>query len=175
MLCPVRGCFVGKQKVSEEDPLKLMKRTTLLATVMAIALGLGLFGNAGTAGADIKTTEIQETPVETLVMRITAYASVPDETDNTPFITANGTHVHDGVVASNILPFGTKIEIPGLFGDKVFTVEDRMSRRIKNTIDIWMPTKLNAVDFGVTHTSVVVLGNEPAPVIGQAPVKNAIL
>jgi len=145
-----------------------MKRKTLFAIAMTLSLGFGIFGFALTAGADIKPSEIPEKQVKTLSMRITAYASVPDETDNTPFITANGTHVHDGVVASNILPFGTKIQIPSLFGNKIFTVEDRMSQKIKNTIDIWMPNVPAAVDFGVTHTSVVVLGNNPAPVIGQA-------
>jgi 3D (Asp-Asp-Asp) domain-containing protein len=145
-----------------------MKQTILFAAAMTLTLGLGLFGNARTAGADIKPTEITEKPVETLSMRITAYASVPEETDDTPFITANGTHVHDGVVASNILPFGTKIQIPDLFGNKIFTVEDRMSKKIKNTIDIWMPTKLDAVDFGVTHTSVIVLGNVTSSLISEA-------
>src|SRR5579864_3310915 len=84
-------------------------------------------------------------------MRITAYSSSPDETDDTPFITANGTHVHDGIVATNILPFGTKVMMPALFGDKIFTVEDRMNRRIKNTMDIWMPSKRAALVFGVSH------------------------
>ena len=137
-------------------------------TVVALIGGSGLFGFARTAGADIKPAEIQEKPVKTLSMRITAYASVPEETDDTPFITANGTRVHDGIVASNILPFGTKIQIPALFGEKIFTVEDRMSKRIGNTIDIWMPTKLDAVDFGVTHTSVIVLGNVTSSLISEA-------
>lgn len=90
-------------------------------------------------------------------MRVTAYASVPDETDSTPFITADGTYVHDGVAASNILPFGTKIEIPAVFGDKVFTIEDRTSPRFKNTIDLWMPSVTKAIVFGVTHAAIVVL------------------
>jgi 3D (Asp-Asp-Asp) domain-containing protein len=95
-----------------------------------------------------------------LYMRVTAYASVPDETDGTPFITANGTHVYYGEAASNILPFGTKIEIPALFGDQVFTIEDRMSPRIKNTVDLWMPSVAKAVYFGVSHTNIVIL-SEP--------------
>ena len=90
-------------------------------------------------------------------MRVTAYASVPDETDSTPFVTANGTYVHDGVAASNILPFGTKIEIPAVFGDKVFTIEDRTSPRFKNTIDLWMPSRAKAIFFGMTHATIVVL------------------
>jgi 3D (Asp-Asp-Asp) domain-containing protein len=152
-----------------------MKRTLWFATATILTLGFGLFSFAHTAGADMKNPEIQAEPVETLLVRVTAYASVPDETDNTPFITANGTHVHDGIVASNVLPFGTQIQIPKLFGDKVFTVEDRMNKRIKNTIDIWMPSVSSAVDFGMTHTSIIVLGNKPVPVIGQATTKNADL
>jgi len=99
-----------------------------------------------------------------LYMRVTAYTSLPDETDSTPFITAMGTEVHDGVVATNILPFGTKIQIPALFGDKIFTVEDRMNRRMKNVLDIWMPTKTKALRFGVNYTSIVIVGkNTGAP------------
>ncbi len=97
--------------------------------------------------------------VSVLAMRITAYASVPAETDNTPFITADGSHVADGIAASNILPFGTRIEIPALFGDKIFTIHDRMSQRIKNTIDLWMPTVKKAIIFGAQHASIFVLGS----------------
>jgi len=100
------------------------------------------------------------TPDAFLYMRVTAYASVPDETDNTPFITADGDHVYYGEAASNILPFGTRIQIPSLFGKQVFTIEDRMSTKIKNTIDIWMPTVTAAIDFGMSHANIVVL-SEP--------------
>jgi 3D (Asp-Asp-Asp) domain-containing protein len=97
--------------------------------------------------------------VKPLSMRITAYSSSPDETDSTPLITASGLNVHDGIVATNVLPFGTKIKIPALFGDKVFTVEDRMNRRMKNVVDVWMPTKAKALRFGVGYASVMVLQN----------------
>jgi 3D (Asp-Asp-Asp) domain-containing protein len=96
-----------------------------------------------------------------LYMRVTAYASVPDETDSTPFITANGTRVYYGEAASNILPFGTKIEIPALFGSQIFTIEDRMSEHIKNTIDIWMPTVAAAIRFGMDHTNIIIV-SEPS-------------
>ena len=93
-----------------------------------------------------------------LPMRVTAYASTPEETDDTPFVTANGTVVHEGIAASNMLPFGTKIKIPSLFGDKVFTIEDRMSPAFYRTIDIWMPSKNEAIVFGLNYASIVVLG-----------------
>ena len=91
-------------------------------------------------------------------MRVTAYSSSPDETDSTPFITAMGTEVHDGIVATNILPFGTKIQIPSLFGNKIFTVEDRMNRRMKNVMDIWMPSKTKALRFGANYADVIIIG-----------------
>ena len=88
---------------------------------------------------------------------ITAYSSTPDETDDTPFITASGTQVRDGIVATNLLPFGTKIKIPALFGNKVFTVEDRMHARKRNVVDVWMSSKEHALQFGSSYTEIAVL------------------
>jgi 3D (Asp-Asp-Asp) domain-containing protein len=96
--------------------------------------------------------------VKTLHLKVTAYASVPEETSDHPFITATGDHVHDGIVATNLLPFGTKVMIPSLFGDKVFVVDDRMNKRMTNNIDIWMSTKEAAVVFGVHKANILVLG-----------------
>jgi 3D (Asp-Asp-Asp) domain-containing protein len=93
-----------------------------------------------------------------LPMRITAYTSATEETDDTPFITANGTTVHDGIAASNMLPFGTQIKIPALFGDKIFTIADRMSPKFYRTIDIWMADREKAIVFGVANAKIVVLG-----------------
>ena len=103
------------------------------------------------------TEKINNQQNQVFHMWVTAYSSMPDQTDNTPFITANGDTVHDGVIASNIFPFGTRLQIPSLFGKKIFTVEDRMNSRIKNTLDIWMPTKQKALDFGVESADIIVL------------------
>lgn len=88
---------------------------------------------------------------------ITAFSSTPDQTDDTPFITASGKHVHDGTVAANFLPFGTKIKIPKYFGDKVFVVEDRMNKRFSDRIDIWFPDRESAKNFGVRQLDFIVL------------------
>lgn len=100
--------------------------------------------------------EIQK-PLKTLKMWVTAYTSTPEETDSTPFETAMGTLTHDGIVATNMLPFGTKVSFPKLFGNKIFVVEDRMHRRKEGFIDIWMPNKKEALKFGITNSDVVVL------------------
>lgn len=88
---------------------------------------------------------------------ITAYSSTPDQTDATPFITAQGTRVRDGIVAANFLPFGTKVRIPALFGDKVFVVEDRMNKRHASRLDVWFETRWQAREFGIRVAQIEVL------------------
>jgi 3D (Asp-Asp-Asp) domain-containing protein len=88
----------------------------------------------------------------------TAYSSTPWQTDDTPFITANGATVRDGIIANNMLAFGTQVRIPQLYGNKVFTVEDRMHWRKSNyQIDIWFPSLDQAVNFGVKTAYIEVL------------------
>lgn len=84
----------------------------------------------------------------TMVIMVTAYSSEPEQTDSTPFITAFGTHVRDGIVATNFLPKGTVVRFPENFGDKEFVVEDRMNARYYYHMDIWMPETQDAINFG---------------------------
>jgi 3D (Asp-Asp-Asp) domain-containing protein len=93
---------------------------------------------------------------------MTAYTSRPEETDSTPFITADGSHVRDGIVAANFLPFGTKVRIPELFGDKIFEVHDRMNKRYPYKMDFWMEDYGEAIRFGVRYAHVEVVETEEA-------------
>lgn len=86
---------------------------------------------------------------------ITAYSSSVDETDDTPFITASGTYTRDGVVAANFLSLGSKVQIPELFGNKTFFVEDRMNRRYTERLDIWFPSKWEAKQFGRRKAQII--------------------
>jgi len=88
---------------------------------------------------------------------LTGYSSTTDQTDDTPFITASNTRTRDGIVAANFLAFGTKVQIPSIFGDKVFTVEDRMAKKHSDKIDIWFPERYLAKNFGVQEAEVVIL------------------
>ena len=87
---------------------------------------------------------------------ITAYTSTPDQTDDSPFTAASGKHVYDGMIAANWLPFGTRVKIPSLYGDKVFTVDDRMNARYGyGRMDIWFDSsKGEAKKFGVKRVEV---------------------
>ena len=83
----------------------------------------------------------------------TAYSSTVDQTDSTPCITANGFNLCENgveeIIASNGLVFGTKVRLPRLFGNRVFTVADRMNPRYGgNRIDIWMTSREAARNFG---------------------------
>lgn len=88
---------------------------------------------------------------------VTAYSSTPDQTDSTPFITASGTGVRDGIIACNFLKFGTRVRFPDIYGDKVFVVEDRMALKNNHKIDIWFETREDAKQFGVQQLKVDVL------------------
>lgn len=102
-------------------------------------------------------TEGQQNLKKVMYITVTGYSSSYDETDDDPWVTAQGTQTRFGIAASNDLPFGTRIRIPSLFGDQVFTIEDRMNRRYSGTgrIDVWLPSKLDAVFFGIHRKTLV--------------------
>jgi len=95
--------------------------------------------------------------VKTYIVRATAYSSTVDQTDSTPFITASGTYVRDGIIAANFLPFGTTVRIPEIYGDKVFVVEDRMNQRYWHNIDIWFPERGLAKEFGARKVKIEIV------------------
>ena len=67
--------------------------------------------------------------------------------------------MRDGIIAANFLKIGTQVKIPALYGDKVFVVEDRMAKKNSHKVDIWMPSKTDALQFGVKKAEIVVLEN----------------
>jgi len=78
---------------------------------------------------------------------LTAYTPRPEETDDTPYITASGELVREGIVACPIyLPFGTLIEIDG----EIYECQDRMNPRFwyQNRFDILMFDLEKAREFG---------------------------
>jgi 3D (Asp-Asp-Asp) domain-containing protein len=99
--------------------------------------------------------------VRTTYHTLTAYNSEAAQCWGDPCITANGfnlcEHGIEDSVAANFLPFGTKIKIPELFGDRIFIVRDRMNARYRSRIDIWMLEKQDAKQFGVKVAKVEIL------------------
>jgi 3D (Asp-Asp-Asp) domain-containing protein len=85
-----------------------------------------------------------------LVVTATAYNSVPEQTNERPALTAWGDHLEPGMKAIAVshdlvelgLDHGVQVEIEGLPGR--YTVRDRMARRWKRKIDIYMGRNVEA-------------------------------
>ena len=86
--------------------------------------------------------------------RIYGYSSTKDQTDSTPFITANGSRVKSGIVANICLPFGTRLQI----NNNIYEVQDRMNSRYGcDTWDIWFETKQEAINWGKRYLDIIIL------------------
>lgn len=94
---------------------------------------------------------------KTMKIVVTAYSSTEAQTDDTPFITASNTLVRDGIIASNLLPFGTKVRFPELNPKKIYIVEDRLALKNSHKVDIWFPSVESALNFGVKVLTMEVL------------------
>lgn len=82
---------------------------------------------------------------------VTKYNSLPEQTDDTPFITASGQTTRDGIVANNCLPFGSKV----IINNKEYEVQDRMNKRYKcENYDIWSASYKEARQFGAQRLEV---------------------
>ncbi|MCK5490743.1 MAG: 3D domain-containing protein [Candidatus Pacebacteria bacterium] len=136
-----KGNLLNEMIVSEEK-----KEEKVLATIIKTT--------GSVKGAEIAVNEesTESSTKQRKLVLVTAYSSTVDQTDSTPFITANGTHVYDGTIAANFLKFGTKVKFPSLYGDKIFTVEDRMKSDYK--VDIWFPTRQEALNFGAKRVEI---------------------
>lgn len=95
--------------------------------------------------------------IKTMRVVATAYSSTVGQTDSTPFISASGDHVFDGMIAANFLKFGTKVRLPDLYGEKQFVVLDRMNQRFSQRIDVWMDSYSKAKNFGVRHVRIEII------------------
>lgn len=88
---------------------------------------------------------------------VTAYTSDPAQTDDTPLITASGSHVHPGTLACPpSIAFGTQVIIEG----QTYTCEDRMNRKYADRFDIWMAANSDAIAWGIKTVDVKVLSTQ---------------
>ncbi len=117
---------------------------------------------------DENTSKVQEKAIKTYDIVATGYSSTIDQTDSDPCITASGYDVckaaKENIIAANFLPLKTRVQIPEIFGDKVFTVEDRMNTRFNHDktgeyrVDVWFGKRDDAKQFGLQRNiSLIVL------------------
>lgn len=155
---------VGAQTVAPEIPLMATMTTTPGSAD-------GVMANSEPIVDATKNDfpEIQARPARrTMTVVATAYSSEAAQTDSTPCIPAMWkfdlcknfaeTGIED-TIAANFLALGTKVRFPDIYGDKVFTVRDRMNAKYngKSRIDFWKSEKPLAVHFGVKRLKMEVL------------------
>jgi 3D (Asp-Asp-Asp) domain-containing protein len=103
----------------------------------------------------LSAIEAMGDPIRIINVPVTAYNSLPGQTDSTPCITANGFDLcqnnQQNVVAANFLKFGTKVRFPDYDPDTIYTVQDRMNARYAYRADIWMQNHNQAIQFGIKN------------------------
>ena len=112
-----------------------------------------------------------------ITAKSTAYNSLAAQTDSSPFVTATGARTRFGVVALSRdllrrIPYGSIVRIEDLgtwangrgrgtynrmLSGVNFIVEDTMNARKRNTIDVWMPTRRAAIQWGARQIRVTVI------------------
>jgi len=88
--------------------------------------------------------------VSTMTFDVTSYRSVPEQTDDSPFITAYGDHVFAGGCAMSRDVLGQSVHYRDFIYVEVLDkpelsrfcyVNDTMNKRIKHGVDFWVATK----------------------------------
>ncbi len=158
----LRSCCFTLVGVSVLAMPQLIVRAASSAAQLQIAVELPQSPNAPTWWQQISgflglrsVGSIHPAVGTTLIVQASAYAPSPYQTDSTPCITAAGTRVRPGVVATNFLPLGTILDING----EKYIVEDRMSPRYAGYyLDVWFPSTSEALVFGRQGLSITIVG-----------------
>jgi 3D (Asp-Asp-Asp) domain-containing protein len=139
-------------QIADSNPA-LVQSTSLMASAVAAS------------SKNLKTTKLSLSWSEEMSVLATGYSSTPDQTDDSPFIMANGHYVHDGAIAANVyingkkIPLGTLVKIPELYGNRIFVVEDRMNSRYTNNIDLWFADRSSALNFGAKRVKIQIVNS----------------
>ncbi len=155
---------VSQAKASEQDLIindSLIKNSDMDETISQQTSDLSSPNSKTETGRRVLPVAPASKVLKTSVHVITAYNSEAAQTDDDPCTTANGFNVCDhgeeDTIAANFLKFGTKVQIPELFGDRVFIVRDRMNKKHPNRVDVWMKERHDAVHFGVKTAKIQVI------------------
>jgi 3D (Asp-Asp-Asp) domain-containing protein len=116
-------------------------------------------------------------PFPSLTVRSTAYNSIPNQTDSSPFHTSTGVRTHYGIIALSRdllkrIPYGSRVRLQDngswkngrgygkynqMLKDTVFVVEDTMHPRKSGTVDVWLPARDRAMQWGVRRLNMKIL------------------
>lgn len=169
------------------DIMSALHKEYVIAFIGAIAISLALIVPVGAEVAEYtKSKEVIALEVEALrnhtkahgelpeigersyiigqeVMPVTAYNSVPWQTDDTPCIGAEGTDIckiyesGENVCAANFVALGTELHVEGL---GTCIVRDRMNKRYHKRVDWYMGMDIaGARQLGIQHKQIAIYAN----------------
>jgi 3D (Asp-Asp-Asp) domain-containing protein len=112
-----------------------------------------------------------------LTVRSTAYNSIPNQTDSSPFHTSTGARTRYGIIALSRdllkrIPYGSRVRLQdngtwkngrgygkynAMLKDTVFVVEDTMHPRKSGTVDVWLPARARAMQWGVRRLNMQIV------------------
>jgi 3D (Asp-Asp-Asp) domain-containing protein len=111
-----------------------------------------------------QTALVQPTSVQAAQLfriKVTAYRSVPEQCDASPFTTSighrtsqEGLAVSPDLLARRIACYGDVVVVPGI-GTRI--VNDVMNKRHKNSMDVWVATLSDEKRMGVRRADVTVI------------------
>jgi 3D (Asp-Asp-Asp) domain-containing protein len=133
--------------------------------------------------AKVKTlsvkTKLERKPklFPSLTVRSTAYNSISNQTDSSPFQTSTGVRTRYGIIALSRdllkrIPYGSKVRLKdsgawsggrgygkynAMLKDTVFVVEDTMHPRKNGTVDVWLPARWQAMQWGVRRLNLQIV------------------
>lgn len=86
-----------------------------------------------------------------MYLKVSAYNSIEDQTDNDPYTGAWNNKVRKGMVAisRDLEEFGLTNKTPIILEGKEYTILDRMHSRKRKQVDIWMERKCDAEHWGL--------------------------
>lgn len=121
-------------------------------------------GNQGRMSAPILGLHLRSPSKVMVVVEITHYSSTPDQTDSTPQVTASGTRPKPWTLAVSRdllphFPYGSVVELNG----QLYVVEDTMHQRWRRRVDIWTPSRAEAIRRGRRTGILILLSPAPAP------------
>ena len=146
-------------------PLPALPGASLTQQIVSDALRVAQAPVAPVSAPAQAAAPISTRPTVSRTVKATAYNSEVGQTDSSPFVTATGTRVRPGVIALSrdllrIFPYGSRVTIrdsAGQLTGRVFLVEDTMNVRMVNTIDIWMPSRAQALRWGSRTVTITAL------------------
>jgi 3D (Asp-Asp-Asp) domain-containing protein len=158
----------------EFKPARAIKNTAIKKQIILRKNAVNTKVKTSTVKSKLKQ-KIRSFP--SLTVRSTAYNSSPDQTDSSPWTTSTGARTRYGIIALSRdllrrIPYGSRVRLEdggswaggrgrgkynSMLKNTVFVVEDTMHARKTGMVDVWLPARDRAMQWGVRRLNLQIL------------------